>query len=230
MLQNHLNKTHDQTIFSLEDVSVRYGDIFALDGINLNIYQGEILFITGASGAGKTSLLKLLAGSIRPTKGRVLFPHNFLKNKKFFSVQVFQDLRLIDAQTGEQNLFQSFDRKIYDSKKSFISEMKELCRAFGIIDRIHLRVIDANGGLKQKIAMVRALLSRPDCLIADEPTCSLDYDNNRKVFDILSLYNLKKNLTVIWSSHNKEIVRKFSGRIIHLDNGKLVYTGHACFI
>ena len=230
MLQNHLNKTHDQTIFSLEDVSVRYGDIFALDGINLNIYQGEILFITGASGAGKTSLLKLLAGSISPTKGRVLFPHNFLKNKKFFSVQVFQDLRLMDTQTGEQNLFQSFDRKIYDSKKSFISEMKELCRAFGIIDRIHLRVIDANGGLKQKIAMVRALLSRPDCLIADEPTCSLDYDNNRKVFDILSLYNLKKNLTVIWSSHNKEIVRKFSGRIIHLDNGKLVYTGHACFI
>jgi cell division transport system ATP-binding protein len=230
MLQNHLNKTNDQTIFSLEDVSIRYEDIFALDGINLNIYQGEILFITGASGAGKTSLLKLLAGSIRPTKGRVLFPNNFLKNKKFFSVQVFQDLRLMDTQTGEQNLFQSFDRKIYDSKNSFVSEMKELCRAFGIIDRIHLRVIDANGGLKQKIAMIRALLSRPDCLIADEPTCSLDYDNNRKVFDILSLYNLKKNLTVIWSSHNKEIVRKFSGRIIHLDNGKLVYTGHACFI
>ncbi len=230
MLQNHLNKTHDQTIFSLEDVSIRYGDIFALDGINLNIYQGEILFITGASGAGKTSLLKLLAGSISPTKGRVLFPNNFLKNKNFFSVQVFQDLRLMDTQTGEQNLFQSFDRKIYDSKNSFVSEMKELCRAFGIIDRIHLRVIDANGGLKQKIAMIRALLSRPDCLIADEPTCSLDYDNNRKVFDILSLYNLKKNLTVIWSSHNKEIVRKFSGRIIHLDNGKLVYTGHACFI
>jgi cell division transport system ATP-binding protein len=230
MLQNHLNKTHDQTIFSLEDVSVRYGDIFALDGINLNIYQGEILFITGASGAGKTSLLKLLAGSISPTKGRVLLPNSFLKNKKFFSVQVFQDLRLMDNQTGEQNLFQSFDRKIYDSKSSFVSEMKELCRAFGIIDRIHLKVIDANGGLKQKIAMVRALLSRPDCLIADEPTCSLDYDNNRKVFDILSLYNLKKKLTVIWSSHNKEIVRKFSGRIIHLDNGKLVYTGHACFI
>jgi ABC-type multidrug transport system ATPase subunit len=230
MLQNQISKTHDQTIFSLEDVSVRYGDIFALDGINLNIYQGEILFITGASGAGKTSLLKLLAGNISPTKGRVLLPNSFLKNKKFFSVQVFQDLRLMDNQTGEQNLFQSFDRKIYDSKKSFISEMKELCRAFGIIDRIQLKVIDANGGLKQKIAMIRALLSRPDCLIADEPTCSLDYDNNRKVFDILSLYNLKKNLTVIWSSHNKEIVRKFSGRIIHLDNGKLVYTGHACFI
>jgi cell division transport system ATP-binding protein len=156
MLQNHLNKTHDQTIFSLEDVSIRYGDIFAFYVINLNIYQGEILFITGASGAGKTSLLKLLAGSIRPTKGRVLFPNNFLKNKKFFSVQVFQDLRLMDTQTGEQNLFQSFDRKIYDSKNSFVSEMKELCRAFGIIDRIHLRVIDANGGLKQKIAMVRA--------------------------------------------------------------------------
>ncbi len=230
MLQNHLNKTHDQTIFSLEDVSVRFGDLLALDSINLNIYQGEILFITGASGAGKTTLLKLLSGSISPTKGRVLLPNNYIKNKNFFTSQVFQDLRLINSQTGEQNLFQSFDKKLYSSKTSFVTEMKELCRAFGILDRIHLKVGDANGGLKQKLAMVRALLSRPDCLIADEPTCSLDYDNNRKVFDILSLYNLKKNLTVIWSSHNKEIVRKFSGRIIHLDNGKLVYTGHACFI
>jgi ABC-type multidrug transport system ATPase subunit len=68
MLQKDLNKTHDQTIFSLEDVSVRYGDIMALDCINLNIYRGEILFITGASGAGKTTLLKLLAGSITPQK------------------------------------------------------------------------------------------------------------------------------------------------------------------
>ena len=230
MLQKDLNKTHDQTIFSLEDVSVRYGDIMALDCINLNIYRGEILFITGASGAGKTTLLRLLAGSITPTKGRVLLPKDLTKNRNFFSSQVFQDLRLINNQTGEQNLFKSFDGKVYDSKKVFISEMKELCRAFGILDRIHLKISDANGGLKQKIAMVRALLSRPDCLIADEPTCSLDYENNRKVFDILSLYNLKKGLTVIWSSHNKEIVRKFSGRIIHLDNGKLVYTGHACFI
>ena len=97
-------------------------------------------------------------------------------------------------------------------------------------DRLHLKVNDANGGLKQKVAIIRALLTRPDVLIADEPTSSLDIDNTRRLFDVLNLYNVKRGLTVIWATHNKELIKSFTGRIIHLDNGRLVYSGNACFI
>ena len=95
---------------------------------------------------------------------------------------------------------------------------------------MHLALDKANGGLKQKVALVRALLAKPEIIILDEPTGSLDVDNARKVYEVLSYYNMKKKLTIIWASHNRELVKKFTGRIIHLDSGKLVYTGHACFI
>ncbi|MBT6325532.1 MAG: cell division ATP-binding protein FtsE, partial [Bdellovibrionales bacterium] len=88
----------------------------------------------------------------------------------------------------------------------------------------------ANGGLRQKIAIIRALLTRPEVFIADEPTSSLDYDNAYKLYEVLNLYNAKRGMTVIWASHNRELVKKFTGRVVHLDKGKLVYSGNACFI
>ena len=84
--------------------------------------------------------------------------------------------------------------------------------------------------MKQKIALIRALLARPNILIADEPTCSLDKESSVKLFEILNFYNLKRKLTVIWASHNRELVKQFPGKIIHLEKGKLIYSGHACFI
>jgi len=219
----------DDTIFSLEDVSVTFGKLKALESVSLDIHKGEILFITGSSGAGKTTLLRLLAGQLKPDSGKILLPKKLTGSKLFIS-QVFQDLKFLMNKTCEENLFHSFDRKIYPNKKNFLSEMRELCKILGIADRLHLKMDKANGGLKQKVALVRALLARPDIVVLDEPTGSLDVDNARKVYEVLSYYNMKKKLTIIWASHNRELVKKFTGRIIHLDSGKLVYTGHACFI
>lgn len=237
MLQNSLkgfarkrpeNDT-DKTLFSMEDVSVNFGGFRALESITLNIHQGEILFITGSSGAGKTTLLRLLAGQIKPDSGKIWLPKD-LKRSKLFLSQVFQDLKLMLNKTCVENLYQSYDKKLYSGKKNFITELNELCKILGIKDRLGLEMSKANGGLKQKVALIRALLSRPDIIILDEPTGSLDVDNARKIYEVLSYYNMKKNLTIIWASHNRELVKKFTGRIIHLDAGKLVYTGHACFI
>ncbi len=228
--QKSAKTMHRGNLFFLEDVSVSFSTIGALRSIQLSVELGEIIFVTGASGAGKTTLLRMLAGEVVPTSGLFRRAERDLQGRLLFTSQVFQNLRLLENQSLEDNLKLSFDPSLYRSKNEFMQDMRELCKVLGIDDRMGLKANVANGGLRQKIAIIRALLARPDVLIADEPTSSLDSDNARKIFDLLNLYNVKRGMTIIWASHNSELVKKFSGRIIHLDRGKLVYSGHACFI
>ncbi len=221
--QHHFGKTN---LFHLQDVSVNFGPLKALKNVELSIDSGEIIFITGASGAGKTTLLRVLSGEVSPSFGLINRPNP----RKVFCSHVFQDLRLYSGKTCLENLMASYDPNIYGSKKEFLQDLDELCKILGAEDRLYLKVREANGGLKQKIAIIRALLTKPDIFIADEPTSSLDFANARRFFDVLNLYNVKRGLTVIWASHNKELIQNFTGRIIHLENGKLIYAGHACFI
>ena len=182
------------------------------------------MFVTGTSGAGKTTLLKVLAGEQRPSGGQVT------RKKQVFVSKIFQDLRLLGNESCVKNIFQAYDRNIYKNKNEFCRDMEEFAEILGFDDRLHLKIRHANGGLKQKVAFVRAMLTRPDVVLADEPTASLDYDNAKKLYDVLNIYNMKRNLTVIWASHNKDLVRKFTGRIIHLEKGRLIYSGQSCFI
>lgn len=218
-------------IFYLEDISINFGEINALKSVQFSVEKGEIVFITGASGSGKTTLLRILSSDLTPTSGKLRLPNaKGTYGKPLFISQIFQDLRLMWNHSCEDNLMLTYDPSIYRSKKLFIQDMKELCRILGIDNRLHLKIRDTNGGMKQKVAIIRALLSKPDILIADEPTSSLDTTNSKKIFDVLNLYNVKKGLTVIWATHNAELVKKFTGRIVHLDCGRLIYSGHACFI
>lgn len=217
----------DQFVYHLDNITVKYGVYAALQNVNLTINPNEILFITGKSGAGKSTLLNLLAEDLKPSSGKIYGPN---LGKSGFVAQVFQDLKLFESQTCEENLWYAYDTSLYKSKNEFYSDMNELIGVLGIKDRMHLKISDANGGLKQKVAMVRALLSRPTVLLADEPTAALDKDSSAKLFDVINFYNVKRKLTVIWASHNRDLVKQFPGKIVHLENGKLVYSGHACFI
>jgi len=215
----------ENDLFSLCDVTVIFGKEKALQNIQFNFKRGDFLFITGDSGAGKTTLLKILSGDEQPTRGMVIKSKN-----EFFCSEVFQDLRLVPKWTCERNLWCSYDKDLYLSKKRFQEDMLDLCRYLGVQDRLHLNISQANRGLQQKIALIRALLAKPDVLIVDEPTSSLDKGNASRIFDLLSIYNLKKGVSVIWATHNQELVRSFSGRMLHMEKGKVVYSGHACFI
>lgn len=232
-LRNHFNNVvnpalvNSQVAFSLENVSKTFKAVKALDAVSLNITKGEILFVTGASGAGKTTLLNILAGDQRADHGKVYLSQ---QHSNLFVTRVFQDLRLLSNLSCYDNLCVSYDSTLYSSKKTFNDELMELCRVVGINHLLHEKVKNVNGGAKQKVAIIRALLSKPDVLLADEPTCSMDKENAMKVFDVLNYYNTKRSLTVIWASHNRELVRNFPGKIVHLDQGRLVYSGHACFI
>ncbi len=222
--QNQEFTSFSNSIAFMEDVSVSFGATQALKSIQLTVERGEIIFVTGASGAGKTTLLKVLAGEEIACSGRIIL------SGQHRIARVFQDLRLIERYSCEDNLMISYDPSRYRNRNQFVNDMKELSRILGIEDRLKLKVREANGGLRQKVAIIRALLSGPDLFIADEPTSSLDVHNAKKLFDLLNIYAVKRGMTVIWASHNSELVRRFSGRIVHLDSGRLVYSGHACFI
>jgi ABC-type ATPase involved in cell division len=213
-------------LVGLQDVHVTFGDIQALRNVHFNLNRGEIVFVTGASGAGKTTLLRVIAGELDPTSGTAKRPDR----RECFVSQVYQDLRILRDQTCYENLLAAFDPALYKSKKDFESDLSDLTLFLGMKSRLGLKMQDANGGLKQKVAIVRSLLTRPDLFIADEPTSSLDAENSKKIFDLLNLYNVKRGLTIVWASHNRELIRTMTGRNVHLDNGRLVYSGHACFI
>lgn len=215
-------------IIQLQDVSVSFGAIHALRNVELNIAKGEIVFVTGASGAGKTTLLRLLAGDLNPTSGKC--QHQSRSREDLFIGRVFQDLRLMPELTCEANLNISYDPSLYNSRKAFEKDKAELCRVLGVSDRLNLKIKDANGGLQQKIAIIRTLLTKPDVLVADEPTSALDAENGKRLFEVLSYFNMKRGMTIVWATHDKELVKRFTGRILHLDGGRLVYSGHACFI
>ena len=224
--QKHVRSLRNSFLFHLENANVNFRKIHALKNVSLTVNPGEILFITGKSGAGKTTLLNVLAQDVNITSGKRFCPDY----NKTFVAQVFQDLRLMENKTCEENLWVSYDPSIYKSKSEFYHDLEELVSVLGFKDKLGIKVKDANGGLKQKVAMVRALLSRPQVLLADEPTAALDKDSAVKLFEVLNFYNVKRNLTVIWASHNRDLVKQFPGKIVHLDAGKLIYSGHACFI
>lgn len=211
-------------VFLLENVSVRYGQTVALYPLNLTINQGDILFVTGQSGAGKTTFMNLLADHIDASSGKIL------RKGGLFTSYVFQDLRLLSQKSCEDNLWLAYDSSVYKNKNEFNADLTELAKLMGVWDKLHLKVHEANGGLKQKIAMIRALLTRPQIILADEPTSSLDRTNAVNMFEVLNYFNSKRDLTIIWSTHNKELIKQFPGKLIHLDQGKLVYSGQACFI
>ncbi|MBG09084.1 MAG: hypothetical protein CME68_10025 [Halobacteriovoraceae bacterium] len=212
-------------LLTLENLSVNFGDKKALSKINLKVAKGEILFVTGVSGAGKTTLLRCIAGDVNPSKGKV----NGIERNIFIS-RVFQDLRLIQDLSVWENLRLSFDPLIYKNQKEFKDEAVRLCNFFSIKDRLNDNVMNLNGGLKQLIALIRSLLSKPELILLDEPTSSLDTESALRVFELLEKLNEISGLTCIWATHNRDLVKKFNGNIAYLDKGKLIYSGHACFI
>lgn len=215
----------DNQLYNIQSLNVEFNGFKALSNVSFGIKSGEITFVTGKSGAGKSTLLNVMAGDQNPSSGKVAIP-----SKNIFVAQVFQDLKLFKNLTIEENLWYAFDKSIYKSKNEFYKDMMELCSVLGISDKLDLKVQKANGGLKQYCAMIRALLTKPNVLLADEPTASLDKESSIKLFELLNFYNVKKNLTIVWASHNRDLVKQFPGKILHLEGGKLIYSGHACFI
>jgi len=212
-----------------DNVSKIYnGGIIALKDIDFKIEKGEFISIVGQSGAGKSTLLKLIFAEEKPTSGNVFIKEknvNEIKPEKLpvFRRQigvVFQDFRLLEKKTVFENV--SFAMEVSGKSTADIKEdVPQVLEIVGLSDKSNNYTSELSGGEKQRVSIARALINRPDVVIADEPTGNLDIVNTWDIIQLLIKIN-KYGTTVVLATHNREIVNLINKRVITLDKGRIV--------
>jgi len=212
-----------------DKVSKKYDkDIIALEDVYFQVDKGEFTFLVGPSGAGKTTLVKLLIREEVPTSGNILFedievpklPRKLLPQYRQRLGVVFQDIKLLPTKTLDENI--SFALEILGKANKEIEETTDyLLELVKLQDRRHLFPRQLSGGEQQRAAIARALANAPDLLVADEPTGNLDPDSAFQILDILKNIN-KSGTTVLVISHDRDIVNEMKTRVIRMDKGRIV--------
>jgi len=210
------------------NVSVAFfGEKKALDNISLKIDKGEFVYITGASGAGKSTMLKLIYADLFPTRGIVLISNKDITNITERSIPylrrnigvIFQDFKLLENKTVFENIFITLEI-FYLDPKQIEERIFSLLRRLGLFSRRDTIVKKLSGGEKQRVAIARALINEPSIILADEPTGNLDPDRAEDIIKLLQDI-AKQGSTVLVATHDKHLIERFCGRTIFLKNGKI---------
>lgn len=201
----------------------------ALKNVNLRIEQGEFVFIVGASGAGKTTLTKLLMCEERLTSG-TLTVNNFNLSKipqrkipylRRTMGMVFQDFRLLPNMTAGENVAFAM-HVIGEPKKLINSRVRNFLKLVGLSDKINSFPRELSGGEQQRVALARALVNRPSVIIADEPTGNIDPVMSFDMIRLLLRINAMEKMTVVVITHEQSIVDAFNKRVITISDGSVV--------
>jgi len=213
-------------IIRLFHVHKNYGAAKALIDITLDVPKNELLFISGPSGAGKTSLLKLLYFGEAASEGQVLIDgmnlsrishHRVPILRRKFGV-IFQDYKLISTKTVFDNI--AIVLEAMGKKRRFVEKkVRSVLRTVGMENSIHSLPPTLSGGEQQRIAIARAIVGDPKIILADEPTGNLDEDSADIILNLLKRYHIR-GATIIIATHDKELIRKTGGRVIHLKQGR----------
>jgi ABC-type sugar transport system ATPase subunit len=222
----------EDVVVSMENISKRFGEVVALDNVDLTLREGEIFGLVGDNGAGKSTLIKCLAGAHTPTSGTIEIRgepveiENPRIAKEFGIETTFQDLALAGNLTVTQNIFLGRE------------EMIGTNRVFGLLDKSKMRnrtetlltdleidvdpsaqVSDLSGGQRQLVAISRMLLTDPDIVIMDEPTSALSVEGADRVLELIQ--QLKdRGISIIYISHNLEYLQQIADRLMILYQGK----------
>lgn len=199
-----------------------------LQNVNIHIKEGEFVSLVGQSGAGKTTLVKLLIAEEKATDGKILIGDwdiTAIKPKEipFLRRQigvVFQDFKLLPRKTVFENVSFALEVSGYSYKK-IDSIVPQILRIVGLGDKIERFPKQLSGGEQQRVVIARALVYKPKILIADEPTGNLDSINTREIIDILKKIN-EFGTTVLLVTHNREVVNYLKKRVVTLDQGIII--------
>ena len=223
-----------QPILRFEDVAMRYGRAEeVLRDVNFEVETGSFHFITGASGAGKSSLLKLIYLAEKPSRGRIemlgrdvvrMPAEERMRMRRRIGV-VFQELRLLEHLTAFDNA--ALPLRIAGHKpQEYRADVAELLAWVGLKDRMGAYPSSLSGGEKQRLAIARAVVARPHILLADEPTGNVDNEAAMRILRLFTELN-RLGTTVLVASHDEELVARAGQPVLHLHDGRLIPFGGA---
>ena len=224
-----MNTTSNGEIVQFDNVGLRYGtDREVLSDVSFTLYPGSFYFLTGASGAGKSSLLRLLYLAQRPSRGMIrLFgadaitlPRERLPGFRRRLGVVFQDFRLVQHLSAFDNVALPL-RVTGVAEKDLVKPVSDMLEWVGLADRMHARPATLSGGEQQRVAIARAVIGRPDMLVADEPTGNVDPDMAVKLLRLFEALN-RLGTTVVVATHDVHLLKKVPDSLImRLDKGRL---------
>ncbi len=201
----------------------------ALADIDVDIQKGEFVFVVGSSGAGKSTLLKIITREVEPTTGKIYFngedilkiPSHKLPILRRRIGTVFQDFKLLPTRTVFENV--AMPLEVVSRKEAEIErEVASILEKVGLLEKASSFPAQLSGGEIQRTAIARAIISKPDVLLADEPTGDLDPKTALAVVELLEKINDDHKTIVIVATHNSQIVDHFKKRVLILEHGKLV--------
>lgn len=214
-------------MLKVENVTKQFGDIHALEDISFSIEPGEFVFLTGPSGAGKTTVLRMILRELTPDSGSIWLEDTdivTLKNKEIPKLRqqigvVFQDFKVLPYRTVRENVEVALaviglDSNEWDARVGHVLDL------VGLTDRIDLFPSQLSGGELQRVSLARALVVNPKIILADEPTGNLDWETAEKIMDLFEKIS-NEGKTVIMATHHKGIMGELGERIITLRNGKV---------
>ena len=219
------------SLLEVKNLTKVYGEkstlVKALYDVSFNVNEGEFVAIVGSSGSGKSTLLHILGGVDRPTSGSVFVGDVNVFKQKDEDLAVFrrrkvgliyQFYNLIPILNVRENMTLPI---LLDGKKPDEKYLNELILLLGLSKRINHLPNELSGGQQQRVSIGRALMSKPDIILADEPTGNLDSKASMEIMNLLKLSNEKYNQTIIMITHDMELAKN-AGRIITLEDGKIV--------
>lgn len=216
----------------LRGIHKRYGAVSALDAIDLQVRRGEVFGIIGRSGAGKSSLLRLLNRLEAPSAGQVLIdgqdiaglqgkPLHALRRKV---AMIFQHFNLLANSTVAQNIELPMRMAgVPQAQRS--ARVAELLRLVGLAGRGCAYPAQLSGGQKQRVGIARALVLEPQILLCDEATSALDPESTQAILDLLRSINQRLGLTIVLITHEMQVIRDLCDRVAVLEQGRIVETG-----
>ncbi|MDP3854816.1 cell division ATP-binding protein FtsE [Phenylobacterium sp.] len=218
----------DPAVVRFDDVSMRYGRApETLKDLTFSLAPGSFHFVTGASGAGKTSLLKLIFLAAKPSKGLLhLFGQDVsaiaAKEQPFLRRRigvVYQEFKLLEHLSAFDNT--ALPLRIAGRKpESYRQDVAELLTWVGLRSRMHAMPATLAGGEKQRLAIARAVVNRPDILLADEPTGNVDHEMGLRILRLFVELN-RLGTTILIATHDQDLVARSGMPVLHLDEGRL---------
>lgn len=218
-------------MIEFDRVSRRFGDLDALRNLNLTIEQGEMAFLTGHSGAGKSTLLRLLLLLDRPTGGEIrvngestrqIRPRSLPRYRRRFGV-VFQDHRLLFDRNVHENVALPLVMAGF-SPRDTARRVRAALDKVGLLANEYASPESLSGGEQQRVGIARAVVARPEFLIADEPTGNLDPQLSAEIMALFQAFN-QVGVTVLVATHDLPLISRFRHRIITLTSGRLAGEG-----